>query len=98
LIDAAAAGLSEGDFVWEIEGRGEFVRIHVGNADLVPKLIAYFAQQSDCVVQRVSATEIDVALLGSYRNDRHDRAVERLLADFWLNGSEPLGPRAANGH
>jgi hypothetical protein len=74
------------------------VRIHVGKSDLVPQLMQYFEQQSDCVVQRVSATEIDVALLGSYRNDRHDRAVERLLADFWLNGSAPLGPRTANGH
>jgi hypothetical protein len=74
------------------------VRIHVGKSDLVPQLMQYFEQQSDCVVQRVGATEIDVALLGSYRNDRHDRAVERLLADFWLNGSEPLGPRTANGH
>ncbi|HKD33382.1 MAG TPA: hypothetical protein VKB73_07920 [Gaiellaceae bacterium] len=73
------------------------MRIHVGKADLVPKLIAYFAEQSDCVVQRVSATEIEVALLGSYRHDRHDRAVERLLADFWLQGSEPLEPHA-NGH
>jgi hypothetical protein len=74
------------------------VRIHVGKSDLVPQLMQYFEQQSDCVVQRVGATEIDVALLGSYRNDRHDRAVERLLADFWLNGSAPLGPRTANGH
>jgi hypothetical protein len=74
------------------------VRIHVGNADLVPQLIAYFERQADCVVHRVGATQIEVALLGSYRHDQHDTAVERLLAGFWLDGSDLLGPFTANGH
>jgi hypothetical protein len=73
------------------------VRIHVGNADVLPELIRYFEQQSDCVVLQVSETEIDVSLLGSYRHDRHDAAVEQLLARFWLHGG-PLEPHAANGH
>ena len=74
------------------------MRIHVGNADLVPQLIAYFERQADCVVHRVGATKIEVALLGSYRHDQHDTAIERLLADFWLDGSEPLRPHGVNGH
>jgi hypothetical protein len=73
------------------------VRIHVGKSDLVPQLMRYFEQQSDCVVQRVSETEIEVSLLGSYRSDRHERAVERLLAGFWLRDGGPLKPRTANG-
>jgi len=71
------------------------VRVHVGNADLVPELIRYFERQSDCVVLQVGDTELEVALLGSYRYDRHDAAVERLLAKFWLRNVEP---RSENGH
>jgi hypothetical protein len=41
-------------------------------------------------------------LLGSYRLDRHDAAVERLLAGFWIDAAEvePLkAPRGnGNGH
>jgi len=73
------------------------VRIHVGKSDLVPRLMQYFEQQSDCVVQRVSETEIEVSLLGSYRNERHERAVERLLAGFWLQDGGPMKPSPANG-
>jgi hypothetical protein len=73
------------------------VRIHVGKAELVPELMEYFERQSDCVVVQVGETEIEVALLGSYRYDRHDEAVERLLARFWLQGGGARGPRAANG-
>jgi hypothetical protein len=74
------------------------MRIHVGKSDLVPKLMHYFEQQSDCVVQRVGETEIEVSLLGSYRSDRHERAVERLLAGFWLRDGDPMNPGTANGH
>ena len=74
------------------------MRIHVGNADLVPDLIRYFEAQSDCVVLQVGETELEVALLGSYRLDRHDRAVERLLADFWLQSGGPFEPFTVNGH
>jgi hypothetical protein len=74
------------------------VRIHVGNAELVPELIGYFEQQSDCVVVQVAETEIEVSLLGSYRHDKHDAAVERLLAKFWLSDGGPLEAQATNGH
>ena len=74
------------------------MRIHVGNADLVPDLIRYFEQQSDCVVLQIGAAEIEVSLLGSYRVDRHDLAVERLLAAFWLQNGGSLEPHSANGH
>jgi hypothetical protein len=69
----------------------------VGKPGLVPDLMRYFEQQTDCVVIQVGSTEIEVALLGSYRHDRHDEAVERLLAKFWLQGGGAQGPRAANG-
>jgi hypothetical protein len=74
------------------------VRIHVGNAELVPELIRYFERQSDCVVLQVGATEIEVSLLGSYRSDRHEQAIERLLAAFWLQGGGALEPYRTNGH
>jgi len=75
------------------------VRIHVGRVELVPELIRYFEAQTDCVVLQVGETEIEVALLGSYRLDRHDAAVERVLAGFWLQGDSdgvPGDGRAAN--
>ena len=74
------------------------MRIHVGNAELVPELIGYFEQQSDCVVVQVGETEIEVSLLGSYRHDKHEAAVERLLAKFWLSDGGPLKPHVTNGH
>jgi hypothetical protein len=74
------------------------VRVHVGRAGLVPDLIRYFEQQSDCVVLQVGETELEVSLLGSYRHDRHDLAVERLLADYWLQSGGPLEPHTTNGH
>jgi hypothetical protein len=75
------------------------MRIHVGRAKLVPELLRYFEEQSDCVVIQVGETEIEVSLLGSYRVDRHDAAVERLLAGFWLEAGEapPHDHRTANG-
>jgi hypothetical protein len=64
----------------------------------VPELIRYFQEQSDCVVLQVAETQLEVALLGSFRHDRHDAAVEKLLAEFWLRGGGARGPRAVNGH
>ena len=73
------------------------MRVHVGKADLVPDLIRYFETQPDCVVLQVGATEVEVSLLGSYRHDRHDLAVERLLADYWLQSGGPIEPHFTNG-
>jgi hypothetical protein len=74
------------------------VRIHVGKAGLVPDLIRYFEQQSDCVVLQVGVTELEVSLLGSYRHERHDLAVKRLLADYWRQSDGPVDPHTTNGH
>ena len=74
------------------------MRIHVGKSELVPELIRYFERHSDCVVVQVGETEIEVSLLGSYRHDKHEAAVERLLAKFWLSDGGPLEPQATNGH
>jgi hypothetical protein len=73
------------------------VRIHAGSADVVAELIQYFERQSDCVVRKVSTTELDVSLLGSYRSDRHDAAVERLLAQYWL-GAGAANPNNGARH
>ena len=73
------------------------MRIYCGRAELVPDLIRFFEEQSDCVVLQVGDSELEVSLLGSYRHDRHDEAVERLLAKFWLQGGGAHGPRAVNG-
>ena len=69
------------------------MRIHVGQVELVQKLIRYFEEQADCVVLQVGRTEIEVSLLGSYDRDVHTAAVERLLADFWMkaDGGERNG-------
>ena len=74
------------------------MRVHVGRSDLVPELMRYFQQQSDCVVLQVGETELEVSLLGSYRVERHDHAVQRLLAAFWLENGGPSEPHSGNGH
>jgi len=75
------------------------VRIHVGRPELVPELVRYFESQCDCVVQQVGDLEVEVALLGSYRHDRHDAAVERLMAAYWTQANAgPAQARSANGN
>jgi hypothetical protein len=72
----------------------------VGNTEVVPELIRYFENQSDCVVVQVGQTEIEVSLIGSYRIDRHDAAVERRLAVFWAKSNgrrQPVVAGRVNG-
>ena len=91
--------MSESDIVWRIKREGKALRVHVGSADLVPDLIRYFEQQSDCVVKQVGEAEVELSLLGSYRSDRHEAAVEMLLADYWLpGGADPPTPHGPNGN
>jgi hypothetical protein len=58
------------------------LRIYVGDSELVTLLLEYFELQADCIAVRVGEMEIDVALLGSYRSEAHDAAVERLVTEF----------------
>jgi hypothetical protein len=77
------------------------VRIHLGKAELVPELLRYFEEQADCIVLQVGETEVEVALLGSYREDRHDAAVDRMMAAFWAqsNGKQSRRePYSGNGN
>jgi hypothetical protein len=72
------------------------LRVHVGDSELVPELLEYFEGQADCIAVQVGETEIDVSLLGSYRTDTHDAAVDRLVTDFEARLFE-LGVRNGNG-
>jgi hypothetical protein len=76
------------------------VRIHLGKPELVPELVRYFDEQTDCIALQVGETEVEVSLLGSYREDRHDAAVDRLMAAFWAqsNGGQRREPFSANGN
>jgi hypothetical protein len=58
------------------------LRVHVGDPELVPIVLDYFEHESDCVAIRVSETEIEVSLLGSYGGEAHNEAVDRLMAEF----------------
>jgi len=58
------------------------VRIHVGDSELVKPLLDYFEEQADCVALQVADTEIEVSLLGSFRNEVHDARVEQLVVAF----------------
>jgi hypothetical protein len=60
------------------------LRVHVGDPGLVEELLEYFEEQADCVAIQVGEAEIDVSLLGSYRNDVHAEAVDRIVRDFRL--------------
>jgi hypothetical protein len=71
------------------------VRIYVGNAEAASELVRYFDDQVDCVVAQVSETEIEVSLLGSYRLERHDAAVQRRLAVFRAESNGHLHPAGA---
>ena len=77
------------------------MRVHLGNAELVQELILYFEEQPDCVVRRIGETEVEVSLLGSYRRDWHEHALQRRLSAFWAqsNGSSHHpGPPPSNGN
>ena len=58
------------------------MRVHVGDQELLAALLDYFRQHADCVAVQVGEAELDVSLLGSYRTDVHNAAVDRLLRDF----------------
>jgi hypothetical protein len=58
------------------------VRIHVGDSELVRPLLDYFEEQADCVALQVAETEIEVSLLGSFRNEVHDATVEKIVNAF----------------
>jgi hypothetical protein len=64
--------------------RGGGVRVHVGDPKLVEELLCWFEEQADCVAIQVGETEIEVALLGSYRSDAHAETVDRIVSDFRL--------------
>jgi hypothetical protein len=63
------------------------LRVYVGDSELVTVLLEYFERQADCVAVQVDETEIEVSLLGSYRAEAHDAAVERLVTDFDARGN-----------
>lgn len=58
------------------------MRVHVGDQELLAALLEYFQRHADCVAVQVGEAELDVSLLGSYRTDVHNAAVDRLLRDF----------------
>ena len=58
------------------------MRVNVGDPALVELLLGYFDAEADCVAVQVGATEIEVALLGSYGNEHHNDVVEDLVAQF----------------
>jgi hypothetical protein len=64
-----------------IEEEGS-LRVNVGDPALVELLLDYFEAESDCIAVQVGECEIEVALLGSYGNERHNDAVEDLVAQF----------------
>ena len=62
------------------------MRVHVGDPDLMGPLLEYFDQHADCVWAQVGETEVEVSLLGSYRDEVHQAAVEQLVTGFQRDG------------
>jgi len=62
---------------------GEAVlRVHVGDSKLVKVLLEYFEQQADCIAIRINDSEIEVSLIGSFRTETHNAAVQDLVTGF----------------
>jgi hypothetical protein len=83
-------------FYAELRGGGG-LRVHVGDSEDVSLLLEYFEEQADCIAVQVGETEIEVSLIGSYRNEAHDAAVEQLVRAFRRRHAESGGFEAANG-
>jgi hypothetical protein len=94
---AAQIGEADGEgFTGEEE---QVLRVHVGDSKLVKVLLEYFEQQSDCVAIRINDSEIEVSLIGSFRADTHNAAVEDLVAGFRHRHPEARGLHVVgNGH
>ena len=60
------------------------MRIHAGDSESTTLLLDYFEQQADCIAIQVAETEIEVSLLGSFRNEVHDETVQKLVEAFEL--------------
>jgi hypothetical protein len=83
-------------FTGEEEG---VLRVHVGDSKLVKVLLEYFEQQADCVAIRINDSEIEVSLIGSFRTDTHNAAVEDLVTGFRHRHPEARGLHVVeNGH
>jgi hypothetical protein len=73
------------------------VRVHVGDSELLQRLLTYFERHADCVVVQVGELEIEVALLGSYATATHDAAVARHVEQFHLLNGAARQPRVMTG-
>jgi hypothetical protein len=69
----------------DLRGEG-LVRIQVGDPELMGPLLEYFDQRAECVWAKVGPTEIEVSLLGSYRNELHDVLIQKLVSQFRREG------------
>ena len=58
------------------------MRVHVGDSELIKVLLEYFEQQADCVAIRINDSEIEVSLIGSFRTETHNAAVQDLVTRF----------------
>jgi hypothetical protein len=58
------------------------LRVHVGDSELVKVLLEYFEQQADCIAIRINDSEIEVSLIGSFRTETHNAAVQDLVTGF----------------
>jgi hypothetical protein len=96
---SAAAQIGEADgegFTGEEE---QVLRVHVGDSELVKVLLEYFEQQADCVAIRINDSEIEVSLIGSFRSDTHNEAVQDLVTGFRREHPEARHLHlAGNGH
>jgi hypothetical protein len=62
------------------------LRIYVGDPKLMGPLLEYLDQHADCVWAQVGESEVEVSLLGSYRDEVHQAAIEQLVTGFRREG------------
>jgi hypothetical protein len=55
------------------------MRIDVREPELLSDLMGFLRRSPDVIVQRVGPTELDVTLLGSYRNDVMEKELSQRL-------------------
>jgi hypothetical protein len=55
------------------------MRVHITDPELLPELIRFVGESTDCIAERAGYSEAEVSILGSRRLDENRRELARRL-------------------